>query len=167
MAASRVPGAASRGASIPSTAGARVALGRRAALLRLHEGVKARLYRDTAGHWTIGVGRNLDATGLRPDEITLLLANDMEAAEQELDALCPWARTLDEVRYAVLAELMFNLGRTKLARFAPTLALVQRGAYDAAAARLLRTKWARDVKATRAGRLTTMLRTGQWPEEVR
>lgn len=151
------------------TGSATPAVARRERLLRRHEGVKAKPYRDTAGHLTIGVGRNLDATGLRPDEITLLLRNDMAAAEADLDALAPWARGLDEVRYAVLAELAFNLGRSRLAKFAPTLAVIRAGDYATAAQRLLRTKWATDVgkrPGQRAWRLTEMLRTGAWPADV-
>ena len=33
------------------------------ALLRHHEGLRLKPYADTTGHWTIGVGRNLEAEG--------------------------------------------------------------------------------------------------------
>lgn len=145
--------------------GVAAVVGRRERLLRLHEGVRPKPYRDTTGHLTIGVGRNLDAKGLRPDEISLLLANDMAEAERDLLARWPWAARLDAVRYAVLAEMCFNLGPAKLAKFVRTLAAVQRGDYASAAQGMLASLWARQV-GTRAGRLALMMRTGQWPPEV-
>jgi lysozyme len=51
------------------------------AQLRVDEAVRAKLYKDSVGKWTIGVGRNLDDVGLRPDEIDYLLDNDVRVAE--------------------------------------------------------------------------------------
>lgn len=147
--------------------GATAAVARREALLRLHEGVRRKVYPDSKGIPTVGVGRNLRDRGLSDDEIDYLLHHDMVQAEVDVEALCPWAARLDEVRYAVLTELAFTLGRARLAKFAPTLGCVERGEYAVAAQRLLRTKWASDVGPVRAGRLAEMLRTGQWPREVR
>ena len=139
---------------------------RRERLLRLHEGVRAKPYRDSVGVLSIGVGRNLEGVGLRPDEITYLLRNDMACAEVEIARRWPWVSGLDAVRYAVVAELCFNLGPSKLAQFTRTLAAVERGDYGAAAEGMLASLWARQVGG-RAVRLAEMMRTGAWPVEVR
>lgn len=46
--------------------------------LRIDEGVREFPYTDTVGKLSIGVGRNLDDVGLRPDEIALMLENDID-----------------------------------------------------------------------------------------
>lgn len=123
------------------------------------EGVRAFPYTDTVGKLTIGVGRNLTDRGLRADEITFLLQNDIDEVLADVDRAFPWARHLDPVRYRVLANMCFNLGVTKLRGFSRTLAAVERGDYMAAAAGMRASRWARQVGA-RAERLAVMMETG-------
>jgi lysozyme len=130
------------------------------AQLALHEGKRRKAYWCSAGYLSIGVGRNLEANGLRDDEIALMLRNDIAQAGAELDKLAPWWRTLDAVRQKVMVDMMFNLGPKSFAGFVSTLGHIERGEYDAAAARMLRSKWARQVGA-RAKRLARMMRTGE------
>ena len=47
------------------------------AQLKVHEGVRDKVYLDTEGIETIGVGRNLKDKGLSEDEIDYLLQNDI------------------------------------------------------------------------------------------
>lgn len=166
-----VAGAVRRGAS-GTTGGATAADAARAiGLTKVHEGERRlpngrhQLYKCPAGYWTIGWGRNLDAKGLSDAEAELLLQNDLREACAELDGLAPWWRRLEVPRRVVMVDLMFVLGPTKLAKFAPTLALIEAGDYAGAAARLRRTKWFSDVKG-RGVRMVEMMRTGQWPAEV-
>lgn len=128
--------------------------------LTLHEGRRKRIYRDSAGKMSGGVGRNLDDVGLSDDEIDLMLRNDIARAEAALDDRHSWWRRLDPVRQKVLADMMFNLGPGKLAEFTNTLGEIARGEYASAAARMLKSKWAKQVGA-RAKRLAEMMRTGR------
>lgn len=130
------------------------------AQLRLHEGSRRRPYRCSQGFNSIGVGRNLDANGLRPDEIALMLANDIETAKHELDKLVPWWRELDDVRQKVLVDMVFNLGPKTMAGFRNTLRDIQARNYAGAAKRMLASRWARQVGA-RAHRLAGMMKTGE------
>ena len=132
--------------------------------LRLHEGERERAYRDSEGYLSIGVGRNLDAKGLRRDEIDYLLANDIADARRELDRYLPWWRGLDPVRQRVLIDMMFNMGagspgKGGLLSFVNTLSEIRRGEYAIAADMMLASKWAAQV-GRRAVRLATMMRTG-------
>ena len=91
------------------------------------EGVVLEPYRDTIGHLTIGVGRNLDANPLTPAEIEVighdarrspitrqqaayLLGADIKRVMSGLDKTLPWWDDLDEVRRRVLVNMAFNLG---------------------------------------------------------
>ena len=130
------------------------------AQLRLHEGYSRKLYKCSQGFKSIGVGRNLDANGMRPDEIALMLANDIAEAKVQLDKLTPWWRDLDEVRQKVLVDMMFNLGPKTMAGFRNTLRHVQERDYGRAAKRMLASRWAAQV-GSRARRLAEMMRTGE------
>jgi lysozyme len=131
--------------------------------LILHEGEVAHAYADSLGYLTIGVGRLIDKRrggGLRPEEIRLLLANDIEAVRRGLDERLPWWRGLSEVRRKVLIDMAFNLGVEGLMKFRNTLAAVEAGDYARAADGMLASRWAGQVKA-RAERLAQMMRTGE------
>ena len=93
--------------------------------IRLHEGVEKKVYLDTEGIETIGVGRNLRDRGLSEDEIDLLLDNDIAICEEELLNNFEWYAELDEVRKRVLIDMAFNLGMPKLKQFAKMLDAIE------------------------------------------
>lgn len=129
-----------------------------AAQLRVDEGVRSKIYEDTLGIPTIGYGRNLRDVGLRPDEIELLFANDLKAAESAARALVAAFPGLSENRKAVLVNMAFNLGE-KLGAFSETLRHINAGDFDKAADAMLDSLWAKQV-GKRAARLATMMREG-------
>lgn len=127
--------------------------------LKRDEGVRAKPYRDTVGKLTVGVGRNLDDVGLFPDEIELLLKNDISRVCADLDRELPWWREQDPVRQRALVNMAFNMGIKGLLGFRTTLALMKMGKYLDAAQHALSSKWARQV-GHRAERLALMIRDG-------
>jgi len=134
------------------------------AQLKLHEGYKNKLYVDTVGVPTIGVGFNLD----QPVPTAVIdFWYDYVLAEHEkaLNIGIPWAKSLDEVRYSVLLNMAYNLGISGLLKFKQTLGAIKRGDYDQAASMMLQSKWASQVKG-RAVTLSKMMRSGQWPDPL-
>lgn len=135
--------------------------------LKRDERLRLKPYPDTVGKMTIGYGRNLEDEGISPDEAEFLLNDDIAAVKADLDQYIPWARQLDDARYGVLLNMAFNMGigdptkGTGLLGFKHTLALVQSGDYDGAAAAMLQSKWAGQVGA-RAQRLSVQMKTGIW-----
>lgn len=139
-----------------------------AALLRqikLHEGVRLKPYRCTAGKLTIGIGRNLDDRGITADEAAYLLGNDLTAVQAALVQALPWVSSLDDVRQRVLIDMAFNMGVQGLLGFKRTLATIQAGDYQTAATMMLDSKWAQQV-GQRAERLSRMMLTGKDPREL-
>lgn len=130
------------------------------AQLEVDEGKRKRIYIDTVGKVSGGIGRNLTDRGFRDDEIALMLKNDVDEVEAQLDAQMPWWRQLNDARQNVLANMCFNMGITTLKTFVNTLAMMQAGRYDAAASGMLNSKWADQVGA-RAVRLAKVMRTGE------
>jgi lysozyme len=123
------------------------------------EGRKPRIYIDTVGKTTGGVGRNLSDVPFSDDEIDLMLTNDIVRTTAALDKNLAWWRNLDPIRQRVIVNMAFNLGVAGLLTFTNTLAAIQRGDYSSAATGMLQSKWAVQVGA-RATRLSNMMRTG-------
>lgn len=129
------------------------------AQLRIDEDVRLKPYRDSVGKLTIGVGRNLDDKGLRPDEVNLMLDNDIIEAEADCRVLFENFDGLSDNRKAVLVNMAFNLGRTRLLDFKNFRAAVNARNYMVAAEEMLNSKWASQV-GMRAVRLSTQMRDG-------
>lgn len=123
------------------------------------EGLRLRPYQDTAGKWSIGVGRNLSDVGISRAEALFLLQNDIQAATQSLETFLPWTAALDDGRLSALVAMTFNMGIWGLCEFKLFLAAVQAGDWSEARDQILQSKWAEEVGA-RAQRLAIQIETG-------
>lgn len=130
--------------------------------LRLHEGVRSKVYLCSEGYETIGVGRNISDSGigLSDDEIAYLLANDIARCEKEIAERFDWFDDLDPVRQDALVDMAFNLGISRLAQFQNMLGALSEGRFDDAAAEALDSRWASQV-GQRAQTVAAMIRTGE------
>ncbi|KVM70117.1 lysozyme [Burkholderia ubonensis] len=117
-----------------------------------------RIYTDTVGKVSGGIGRNLTDKGFRDNEIDLMYENDVAETEAWLDRNLPWWSALDSVRQRVMMNMAFNM-QAKLLGFRNFLAAAQRRDWNTAAAEMLDSVWARQVGA-RATRLAAMMRSG-------
>lgn len=129
------------------------------AQLRVDEGVKTKVYKDSLGIESIGVGRNLRDKGLSMLEIDFLLENDLTDAERDARSLVVTFDKLSDARKAVCLNMAFNLGRSRLAGFKRFLGAIHAEAWEQAAAEMLDSTWARQVKG-RADRLAEQMRQG-------
>lgn len=127
--------------------------------LLAHEGVRSKPYKDSVGILTIGVGRNLEAVGLRPDEIEYLLQNDIKEAETLAKKLVPKWEALDPVRRAIVTEMCFNLGG-RFAEFKNTLKAINARRWTEAGNHMMDSKWAEQV-GVRALKMAYSMRTGK------
>lgn len=131
-----------------------------AAQLTIDEGRRARVYTDTVGKLTVGVGRNISDRAFSEDEIDLMLDNDIKLVEAQLDRSLPWWRQMNDARQNVLANMCF-MGIGTLLTFKNTLAAMQDSRYSDAADGMLASKWAKQV-GQRANRLADIMRIGQF-----
>lgn len=145
-------------------------------LVQRHEGCRLTAYDDATGkpigpgdtlkgHPTIGWGRALDVHGLTQEEADWLLERDLRAAQEiaaEFAGPAAWEQTLNHYRRAVLIDMAHNLGRAGLFGFRMFRLALQAGDYAAAAAQMLDSKWAQQVKG-RAATLAAMMGTGSDP----
>ena len=132
--------------------------------LILDESLENKPYRDTKGKLTIGIGRNLDDSGINDDEARMLCDNDIRIAMDDLDRNCPWWRELPEPAARALTNMCFNMGWPGLSTFRKMLAALERGDFIAAADQALDSKWAReDVGEDRSGRIADLYRMSANP----
>jgi lysozyme len=133
-------------------------------MLKLHEGLRLKPYFDTAEppRLTIGYGHNLTDRGITHAQADAILDDDIFDASAALSSRFPWVEVLDEVRRAVLVDLVFNIGIGGLATFRNTLGLIKDGDYTEASRQMLNSLWASQV-GVRAVRLSQMMRSGEWP----
>lgn len=126
------------------------------------EGYRSAVYLDSLGYSTIGIGRLVDRRkggGISRDEAIFLLSNDLKKVDADLDRALPWWRQMNPPRQRVLRNMCFNMGLATLLTFKNTLAAMKAGDYRKAAAGMLASKWATQVKG-RAQRLAKTMETG-------
>jgi len=132
-------------------------------MIKTHEGLRLKPYKCPAGKLTIGFGRNLDANGISEEEADFLLQNDIRIAKQvAYDFVEGWHwPQLNEARQAVVIDMAFNLGPTKLNEFKGFRKALQEERWQGAAIHMRSSLWYVQVKK-RAKKLTKMMETGEW-----
>ena len=147
--------------------------------LIIHEGMELKVYKDSLGIDTIGVGRNLEDRGITDGELAFmnllrsdiyeqgitegnarwLLSNDIDIIEKELSDVHPCINSLDDVRLRVVLDMAFNMGVPRLCKFKKMWEAIHNASYATAAEEMLDSRWATQV-GRRAERLSTAMRTG-------
>lgn len=151
--------------------------------LKVHEGYRTKVYKDTAGHPTIGVGFNLDRADARTlltrvgasfddirngvaslddDQIDYLL--DKTMLEAIVHAKLAFSDgvfdRLDSIRKAVVVDMVFNMGASTFSHFKGTISAITEGDYALAASRMEHSLWYKQV-GNRGRILCKMMKTGE------
>ena len=132
-------------------------------MITRHEGVRSHMYICSKNMETIAIGRSIGpgGLGLSDDEISYLLANDINRVIDELSASFPWFLELDEVRRDAIIDICFNLGITKLLNFKNALNAMEIEDWKAASMHFYDSRWANQV-GDRADELCEMIETGEY-----
>ncbi len=132
------------------------------ALIASHEGLRLRMYLDTADppKFTIGYGHNIEDNGISQAVANLIFYEDVETARSECREFA-WFGSLDEVRAAVVINMVFNMGMPTFKEFKKTIGYIEANDYEAAAIEMLDSVWSRQV-GYRSEQLSEMMRTGKW-----
>lgn len=147
--------------------------------IALHENIEPKVYEDTEGKRTIGIGFNLDepsnrkkaeALGfnvqdmlsgkktLSDKEIKILYNESIKQAANDANAFLPRAGRHPPVVQKVLIDMAFNLGLTRLNGFVEMRKALLRGDYNKAADEMIDSKWYNQV-GNRSKRLVDMMRS--------
>lgn len=133
--------------------------------IKLDEGLRLVVYKDTVGLPTVGYG-HMDPALKVGDKISLQEAYDLFAPDFE-DAITaakwavPFFENLDGPRKGAMVNMAFNLGAKGLAGFHGTLAALDEQDWDSAAQHVMNSKYARQTKS-RAARIAYRIRTGNY-----
>lgn len=133
------------------------------ASVKLGEGLRLKAYPDPlsgGSPWTIGYGHTSPDIGPKvcctADKAEAWLCSDLADAMTALDDRLPWWRDLPLDGQRVLCEMAFNMGVGGLLGFHHFLNDLQAHRFGQAAADMLGSLWATQVKA-RAGRLSARI----------
>ena len=147
-----------------------------------HEGTRAKVYIDTRGHPTVGIGFNLDRHGaaaalagvganyaavragtqsLTNDQIDALARSDIEAAVNDASGLVSNFGELSAARQFVIVDMVFNLGSAGFGAFHQTIAAIEKGDFAKAADEMKESAWYGQV-GSRAVSDCALMRSGTW-----
>ena len=147
-------------------------------MLSLNEGNKSRVYKDTAGNRTIGIGFNLEDAGnrkflkqqgidinelfagreLTDRETKILYNHSLTQAFKDAQSYDPnFARRPEAVKMA-LVDMAFNLGLTKLNKFVEMKKGLMNNDYNVAADEMVDSNWYKQVKS-RGPRMVEVMRS--------
>ena len=129
--------------------------------LNRHEGLRLKPYKCTAGKLTIGYGRNIEDCGITEGEATAMLRSDIAKCERQVVQNIKMRPDINNARYDVLVNMVFNMGITGVSRFKKMLKAVKQGRYSLAAVEMLNSKWAKQVPS-RANELANQMLTGEY-----
>lgn len=131
-------------------------------LIREEEGLRLKPYHCPTGHLSIGYGRNLDDNGISKDEAEYMLDNDMAWVVAQIYRAFPhWSVILNHARYAVVMDMVYNLGMAGFRTFKKLIRAIEDENWDWAALEMKNSKWAGQV-GDRENKLIDIMRSGSY-----
>ena len=137
------------------------------AMIKRHEGVRNRPYKDSLGLWTVGVGHLIgDGKSLPPeydrtfsdDEINSMFEEDYAAHKAAAEQI-PGFNNLNQTGQGALTDLTFNMGGKWYKRWPKFTKNISEGNTEEAAKSLEDSKWYGQV-GNRAPEIVSMIRAG-------
>tara|TARA_B100001564_G_scaffold262996_1_gene224635 strand:+ start:234 stop:677 length:444 start_codon:yes stop_codon:yes gene_type:complete len=135
--------------------------------LKIDEGCVYKIYNDHLGYPTFGIGHLVTesdpengqtlGTAVSEDRVTEAFESDIQGVLRDCDILYPDFSNLPEEAQQIIANMMFNLGRPRLSKFAGMKRGVDSKDWDAAADEMVDSRWYRQV-GPRAERLVERMR---------
>ena len=135
--------------------------------LKTDEGVKYEVYSDSRGLLTFGIGHLITkkdpeygkpiGTKVSKERVKEAFKIDLQKVLKELYAWSSDCNTWPSEVKQIIANMMFNLGRTRMDKFKKFKAAVEAKDWKTAAKEMANSKWARQVK-DRATRLIDRMR---------
>ena len=135
--------------------------------LKIDEGCVYEIYNDHLGYPTFGIGHlviesdpengQAGGTSVAEDRVAEAFDEDIKSVLRDCNILYPDFDDLPEEAQQIIANMMFNLGRPRLSKFAGMKRGVDARDWDVAADEMVDSRWYRQVGA-RAERLVNRMR---------
>ena len=117
-----------------------------------HEGYRNKVYLDSLGKRTVGVGHLcvedfwVDDREYSEDMLMNILKDDLKNAIEGAERLLKGCRILDSLAREIVIEMVFQLGETGVSKFKNMLKALEEGPdYLTAAIEMLDSKWAKQT----------------------
>ena len=131
------------------------------------EGCKYEIYNDHLGYPTFGIGHLIldsdpehgssTGTEVSEDRVKEAFENDVVGVVSDCETLYPDFEELPEEAQRIIANMMFNMGRTRLSKFKGMKYGVNTRDWNMAADEMVDSSWYKQV-TNRADRLVTRMR---------
>ena len=135
--------------------------------VKKHEGYRNKVYLDTLGKRTVGVGHLCVEDFWEDDKeyeekfLMTILEHDLQTAIKGAERLLKGCRILDSLAKEIIIEMVFQLGETGVSKFKNMLKALENGPdYQTAAIEMLDSKWAKQTPERAAGMSADMAGLG-------
>ena len=128
--------------------------------LKVDEGYKGFMYKDSEGKTTIGYGHNLDDIGFPQRLAELVLYYDLKETIREVRREFLWFKDMPESKQEVVVNMAFNVGMSSIRGFKRMLFALSKHDYLSAAKEMIDSKWYTQV-GQRARRLVSIMSDGR------
>ena len=120
--------------------------------VKKHEGYRNKVYLDTLGKRTVGVGHLCvedfweDNKEYEEKFLLTILEHDLKTAIKASERLLKDCRILDSLAREIIIEMVFQLGETGVSKFKNMLKALKEGPdYQTAASEMLDSRWAKQT----------------------
>jgi len=135
--------------------------------VKKHEGYRNKVYLDTLGKRTVGVGHLCVEDFWEDDKeyeekfLMTILEHDLQTAIKGAERLLKGCHILDSLAKEIIIEMVFQLGETGVSKFKNMLKALEEGPdYQTAAIEMLDSKWAKQTPNRAAGMSADMAGLG-------
>jgi len=134
--------------------------------VKKHEGYRNKVYLDTLGKRTVGVGHLCvedfweDNKEYEEKFLMTILKHDLQTAIKGADRVLVECPVLDDLAEEIIIEMVFQLGETGVSKFKNMLKALKVPDYQTAAIEMLDSKWAKQTPERAAGMSSEMAALG-------
>jgi len=126
--------------------------------VKLSEGFRDKVYKDTLGIDTIGYGFAIKDLVLEEDIAEMILRRKLEKLVHDTNKRFSFLKTLPIQAQDVIYEMCYQLGITGVSKFRKTLAYLENFEYKMASKEMLDSKWAKQTP-NRAKKLSDVIKS--------
>ena len=112
--------------------------------IKAHEGYSKKVYKDTLGYDTIGIGFLVSSLELDEDVCDIILERRLEKNEVVLQRKMPYYSNLPIEVKNIIQNMYYQLGN-RLFNFVKTLHYIENGKWTAASIEMLDSLWAKQT----------------------
>ena len=134
--------------------------------VKKHEGYRNKVYLDTLGKRTVGVGHLCVEDFWEDDKeyeekfLMTILKHDLQTAIKGADRVLVECPVLDDLAKEIIIEMVFQLGETGVSKFKNMIKALKIPDYQTAAIEMLDSKWAKQTPERAAGMSSEMAALG-------